>query len=118
MAYMEEFGKTNVEMRFNDIEDMLNQSGKILFYINAFNGGTIFTRQNLEQFLTQIHIETKSDFLNPCSNLDMVKRILRNLASSYEKLQKPHKQQEILKILYSLGEPPLADFHELGLDPE
>ncbi|MDZ4668345.1 MAG: transglutaminase-like domain-containing protein [bacterium] len=118
MAYMEEFGKSNVEMRFNDIEEILNQSGKILFYINAFNGGTIFTKGNLEQFLTQIHIETKTDFLNPCSNLDMIKRILRNLASSYEKLKKPFKQQEILKILYSLGEPPLADFHELGLDPE
>ncbi len=118
LAYMEEFGKSNVEMKFNDIEAWLNQSGKILFYINAFTGGAIFTKANLEQFLQQIHIEIQEDFLVPCSNLDIVKRILRNLASSYEKLNKPHKQKEILQILYALGEPPLSNFHETGLEPE
>jgi regulator of sirC expression with transglutaminase-like and TPR domain len=118
LAYMEEFGKSNVEMRFNDIEKLLNQNGKILFYINAFNGGTIFSKSNLEQFLQQIKVESRQAFLDPCSNLDIIKRILRNLSSSYEKLGKPHKQNEILKILYALGEPPLADFHELGSDPE
>ncbi|OYU94193.1 MAG: hypothetical protein CFE21_17335 [Bacteroidetes bacterium B1(2017)] len=118
LAYMEEFGKSNVEMKFNEIEEWLNQSGKILFYINAFNGGAIFTKSNLEQFLQQIHIEAKQDFLVPCSNLDIVKRILRNLASSYEKLNKTAKQKEILKILYALGEPPLADFHDFGSELE
>jgi regulator of sirC expression with transglutaminase-like and TPR domain len=118
LAYLEEFGKSNVEMKFNEIEEWLNQSGKILFYINAFNGGAIFTKANLEQFLQQIQIEAKQDFLQPCSNLDIVKRVLRNLASSYEKLQKPHKQKEIMMLLYALGEPPLSDFHDLGSDPE
>jgi regulator of sirC expression with transglutaminase-like and TPR domain len=118
LAYMEEFGKSNVEMRFNDIEEMMNKNGEVIFYINAFNGGAIFTRANLEQFLQQIHIEARQDFLKPCSNIDIVKRILRNLASSYEKLSKPAKQKEIMKILYSLGEPPITDFHELGTDPE
>jgi|LauGreStaDraftv2_3_1035109.scaffolds.fasta_scaffold01293_2 regulator of sirC expression with transglutaminase-like and TPR domain len=118
LAYLEEFGKSNVAMRFNDIEEMANKNGEVIFYINAFNGGAIFTKLNLEQFLQQIHIEARQDFLKPCSNLDIVKRILRNLASSYEKLSKPAKQKEIMKILYSLGEPPLTDFHELGTDPE
>lgn len=118
LAYLEEFGKSNVEMRFNDIEKWLNQSGKVLFYINAFNGGAIFTKANLEQFLQQIKVEVKQEFLEPCTNLDIVKRVLRNLASSYEKLSKTSKQKEIMSILYALGEPPLADFHELGLDPE
>lgn len=118
LAYLEEFGKSNVEMRFNDIEEMMNKNGEVIFYINAFNGGAIFTKANLEQFLQQIHIEARQDFLKPCSNIDIVKRILRNLASSYEKLSKPAKQKEIMKILYLLGEPPLTDFHELGTDPQ
>ena len=118
LAYLEEYGKSSVEMKFNEIEEWLNQSGKVLFYINAFNGGTIFSKSNLEQFLNQINIEIKDDFLLPCSNLDVVKRILRNLASAYEKLQKSEKQKEVLRILYALGEPPLTDFHELGYDPE
>jgi len=114
VAYLEEFGKSNVELRFNDIEEMLQKHGKILFYINAFNGGSIFSKANLEQFLQQINIAINNDFLVPCSNMDIVKRILRNLASAYEKLNKSHKQQEILQILYALGEPPLNNFHDMG----
>ncbi|MDP3928989.1 MAG: transglutaminase-like domain-containing protein [Bacteroidota bacterium] len=114
VAYLEEFVKSNVELRFNDIEEMLQKHGKILFYINAFNGGSIFSKANLEQFLQQINIAINNDFLVPCSNMDIVKRILRNLASAYEKLNKSHKQQEILQILYALGEPPLNNFHDMG----
>jgi hypothetical protein len=40
------------------------------------------------------------------------------LASAYEKLKKVEKQKEIMKILYALGEPPLASFHDMGFDPE
>lgn len=111
LAYTEEIGRSNVEMRFNDIEELLKaDNGKVLFYINAFNGGAIFTKGNLQQFLSQINIETRPDFLVPCSNLDIVKRILRNLASAYEKQNKKQRQQDILKLLYLLGEPPLTDF--------
>jgi len=114
LAYLEEIGSKQVGMRFNDIEDMLTNSGKILFYINAFNGGSIFTKTNLEQFLQQINVSAQHNFLVPCSNLDMVKRILRNLASSYQKLNKPHKQKEVMTILYTLGEPPMINFQVMG----
>ena len=114
LAYLEEIGTSYTAMRFNDIEDMLSNTGKILFYINAFNGGTIFSKTNLEQFLQQINVTANKDFLVPCSNLDMIKRILRNIASAYQKLNKTHKQQEIMKILYALGEPPMINFQEMG----
>lgn len=114
LAYLEEISTSYTAMRFNDIEEMLSNTGKILFYINAFNGGTVFSKSNLEQFLQQINITANKDFLVPCSNIDMIKRILRNLASAYQKLNKTQKQQEILKILYALGEPPMINFQEMG----
>ncbi len=114
LAYMEEIGKSHGEMKFNEIEKLLNQEGKIIFYINAFNNGAIFTKVNLEQFLSQIKIEPKLDFLKPCSNLDIVKRVLRNLASSYEKLGKLQKQKEIQQLLFALGEPTIGSFHDVN----
>lgn len=111
LAYTEEIGRSNVGMRFNDIEELLNaEKGKVLFYINAFNGGAIFTKGNLQHFLSQINIDARPDFLVPCSNLDIIKRVLRNLASAYEKQNKLQRQKDILKLLYLLGEPPLTDF--------
>jgi hypothetical protein len=68
----------------------------------------------LIQFLQQVKITVNNDFLVPCTNLDIIKRILRNLASAYEKLNKTYKQQEVLKLLYALGEPPLTQFNDLG----
>lgn len=115
LAYTEENGLSNVGLRYNDIEELAKRkAGKVLFYINAFNGGAIFTRSNLEQFLQQINIEARSEFLLPCSNLDIVKRVLRNLASSYQKLNKNNRQQEIMKLLYLMGEPPLTDFEDVS----
>ncbi len=114
LAYLDEFGKSNVEMKFNEIEKLMNQKGKILFYINAFNMGAIFTKTNLDQFLSQIKIEPKEDFLKPCSNLDIIKRVLRNLASAYEKQGHLQKQKEIQQLLFALGEPPIGSFHDVN----
>ncbi|MDP1725160.1 MAG: transglutaminase-like domain-containing protein [Bacteroidota bacterium] len=118
LAYLEEFGKSDSKMKYNEIDKLLNRNEKVLFYINAFNQGAIFSKLNLEQFLTQIHIEPKQDFLKPCTNLEIVKRVLRNLASAYEKLGKLQKHKEVQKLLYALGEPPINSFHDVNESEE
>lgn len=84
-----------------------------LFYINAFNKGGVFTKANLEQFLKQIKIESKIEFFEPCSNLDIVKRVLRNLSGAYEIQGKTQKQREIQELLFTLGEPDISHFEDV-----
>jgi regulator of sirC expression with transglutaminase-like and TPR domain len=86
--------------------------GKILFYINAFNNGAVFSKANLEQFLIQIKIEPKYEFFEACSNVDIVKRVLRNLVVAYEKTEKLNKVHEVHEMLAALGEPPLHHFED------
>lgn len=116
LAYTEEHFTDYATVSFNDIDKLIKPSGKTLFYINAFNNGTLFTKANLEQFLKQINIESKAEFFEPCSNLDIVKRILRNLVSAYQKQGKKSKMHDMQQLLYLLGEPPLTDFKEVGHD--
>jgi regulator of sirC expression with transglutaminase-like and TPR domain len=90
LAYMDEAAKSDFE------------SG-ILFYINAFNKGFIFGRRDVDMFLKQLNLNIDKQFYEPCSNTDIVRRILRNLISAYENLGSPDKVRELNELLAILG---------------
>lgn len=71
----------------------------VLFYINAFNKGLIFGRRDVDMFLKQLNLNFDKQFYEPCSNTDIVRRILRNLISSYEHLGAPDKVSELNELL-------------------
>ena len=73
--------------------------GGVLFYINAFNKGLIFGRRDVDMFLKQLNLSFDKQFYEPCSNTDIIKRILRNLISSYEHLSAPDKVNELNELL-------------------
>ncbi len=71
----------------------------ILFYINAFNKGFIFGRRDVDQFLKQLNLKADKQFYEPCSNTDIIKRVLRNLISAYEHLGATDKVAEVNELL-------------------
>lgn len=73
--------------------------GGILFYINAFNRGFIFGRRDVDMFLKQLNLKYDKQFYEPCSNTDIIKRVLRNLISSYEHLGSSDKVNELNELL-------------------
>lgn len=80
------------------------EANGILFYINAFNKGSVFNRRDVDHFLKQLEIQPESYFYNPCSNIQIIKRILRNLISAYEKQSNIEKASEIEVLLTMLLE--------------
>ncbi len=74
----------------------------VLFYINAFNKGFTFKRRDIDVFLKQLNLEPRAEFYEPCTNTDIIKRILRNLISSYEKLGYSDKVKEVTELLVML----------------
>lgn len=75
----------------------------ILFYINAFNKGFIFGRRDVDMFLKQLNLNSDKQFYEPCSNTDIIKRVLRNLISAYEHLGSSEKVNELNDLLELLG---------------
>jgi regulator of sirC expression with transglutaminase-like and TPR domain len=67
----------------------------VLFYINAFNKGAIFGKHDVDQFLRQLNLQPLPGFYAPCSNVEIIRRIIRNLISSYENLGVPEKVEEL-----------------------
>ncbi|WDF77261.1 transglutaminase-like domain-containing protein [Mucilaginibacter sp. KACC 22773] len=90
LAYVDESMETNFE-------------GGILFYINAFNKGFIFGRRDVDMFLKQLNLKFDKQFYEPCSNTDIIKRVIRNLISAYENLGAAEKVVELNELLGILG---------------
>lgn len=91
LAYVEE----NVLWKISQLDEGSN----VLFYINTFSKGTIFSKKEIDSFLKQLKLEPSKKYYEPCSNIDIVKRLLRNLIGSYEKLGYPEKVNEIKELL-------------------
>lgn len=103
-AYKEENKNQLLNDPFNLKTVLDYREGRVLFYINAFNNGAVFSKANLEQFLRQVRIEARPDYFEACNNLDIVKRIMRNLVVAYEKNNMPEKANDIKDMLLVLGE--------------
>lgn len=89
LAYMDETVQSEFE-------------GGVLFYINAFNKGFIFGRRDVDMFLKQLNLKYDRQFYEPCSNTDIVKRIIRNLMSAYEHLGMMDKSTELNELMQIL----------------
>lgn len=75
------------------------KSSDASFYINAFNKGLIFSRKDIVNYLEHLHIESREVFFEPCSNIDIITRVLRNLIVAFEKLGELEKSGEIKELL-------------------
>jgi regulator of sirC expression with transglutaminase-like and TPR domain len=81
-----------------------SEGSNVLFYINPFSKGAVFGAKEIDAFLKQLNLSPLAIFYEPCSNLEIIKRLMRNLISSYEKLGYPDKSEELRELLESLGQ--------------
>lgn len=86
-------------LAYVDEENQTQYDNDVLFYINVFNRGYIFGRRDIDLFLKQLKIQPDRSFYEPCSNIDIIKRVLRNLISAYEELGSIEKVDEIKQLL-------------------
>ena len=71
---------------------------EVLFYINPFNKGAVFTRKEIELFLKQLSLKPDKKYFNPCDNITIAKRFINELLTSYEKLGHQDKIYELKKL--------------------
>lgn len=74
----------------------------VQFYINVYNKGLILSKSDIDNYILQLNLNPIDLFYEPCSNLDIIKRALRNLAFSFEKMDDPEKATEVTKLLDAL----------------
>jgi regulator of sirC expression with transglutaminase-like and TPR domain len=75
-----------------------NSDRNVLFYINAFSKGRIFDQNEIEGYLRSLNLPLKDNYIEPCSNTDILKRMLKNLSYSYNKVGEASKVNEIKEL--------------------
>jgi regulator of sirC expression with transglutaminase-like and TPR domain len=80
------------------------------FYINTFNKGLIFSRQDIENYINELHLAPQPSFFEPCSNLEIIRRVFRNLIMSFDKMGEHAKAEEVKELLLLI-----ADGSDLGV---
>lgn len=74
------------------------------FYINVFNRGLIFSKSDIDNYLGHLNLTSKDTFYEPCENLETIKRVIRSLIVSFEKLGDPQKVEEIKILLNTISD--------------
>ncbi len=89
---------------------LMYQDGVNSFYINAFNKGLIFSRKDIENYIHELRLTPQSSFFDPCSNLEIIRRVFRNLIMSFDKMGEHEKAEEVKELLLII-----ADGADLGV---
>lgn len=75
----------------------------VLFYVNAFSQGDILGKSEIDEFLEKIKVPAQPGFYLPCTNIDIVRRLLNNLANSYAKLGDTERAEDLERLRAGIG---------------
>lgn len=70
----------------------------VLFYINPFNKGIIFSRDDITLFLKKLNLTPKGSHYLPCDNRDIILALINSLIHSYELSGLADKVVELVKM--------------------
>ncbi|MBN2745627.1 MAG: transglutaminase family protein [Bacteroidales bacterium] len=76
----------------------------VLFYINPFGRGEIYSSKEVINFLNRIQIQVSDDILLPCNHVTTIKRSINNLILIYKNKGETNNEFRYQKLLESLGE--------------
>jgi regulator of sirC expression with transglutaminase-like and TPR domain len=80
----------------------IDEADDILFYINPYNKGAVLGRKEIEYFIQQQKLQIEKSYYIPCTNKDIVIRLINNLVLSYEKLGFNEKIVRLKELLLFL----------------
>ncbi len=71
----------------------------VLFYINPFQSGALLGRKEIDIFLDKQEIPHDPSYYAPCSNQQIIHRLITNLIFSYKRLQNREKTEQFQMLL-------------------
>lgn len=82
-----------------------NENGSgVLFYINPFSEGAIIHKNEIDDFISHLNLPQKAAYYSPCSNVDMMCRMMNNLIFSFTQLNEGRKAEDMKRLLAVLSQ--------------
>lgn len=92
LAYMDE----NNLSQFLPITEEENYG--VLFYINPFSKGSIFDANEIKEFMKGLDKEPTRSCFEPCSNTDIIIRMITNLIFSFQQAGNGERVRELVEL--------------------
>jgi regulator of sirC expression with transglutaminase-like and TPR domain len=89
LAYIDNIHEENIIAENED---------EVLFYINPFNKGAVFTQREIELFIKHLKLKSDTRYFKPCDNISIIRRMFDNIIYSYKKLGYLDKVDEVKDI--------------------
>ncbi len=87
-----------------DTESLRIRDDQPLFYIDAFSNGNVFSAREINDFLDKLGHEPLPGFFSPCSNKEIIIRMLNNLVVAYDHTGEYGKKDEIQSLIDRLNQ--------------
>ncbi|MBK9290984.1 MAG: transglutaminase family protein [Bacteroidetes bacterium] len=84
----------------------VSQAGEeqVLFYLNPFNKGAVFTRNEIELYIRQLKLDRERSYFVPCDNLAIMRRLIDGLAEAWRASGNQEKVNELQRLREALDE--------------
>ncbi|KAB2918845.1 MAG: hypothetical protein F9K23_01515 [Bacteroidetes bacterium] len=103
LAYMDNYPDQPLEYHEEPPRLSPELFSDVMFYINPFNKGLVFSKYNVDEFLRQLRLEPLDSYFLPCSNIEIIKRVVRNLVTAYTQTNQRDKVEQLAQIMETLG---------------
>jgi regulator of sirC expression with transglutaminase-like and TPR domain len=70
----------------------------VLFYINAFSRGSMFQKEDIDNFLKGLNLPYSPAHYEPCSNSDIIRRMITNLIAAFQQVGNLEKVNELIEL--------------------
>lgn len=90
LAYVDEAEGNNAKNAAKD---------QVLFYLNPFNKGAVFTKNEIDLYVRQLKLEQSEGFYKPCNNRDIIHRMISGLIESYKAASNQEKVDGLNQLL-------------------
>jgi regulator of sirC expression with transglutaminase-like and TPR domain len=75
--------------------DESEAGSEVLFYINPFNKGAVFTQNEISLFIKQLKLDPKSEYFRACDNPTILRRLMNELIFIYEQSGNTQKAEDL-----------------------
>ncbi|TAE49206.1 MAG: hypothetical protein EAZ44_04625 [Cytophagia bacterium] len=86
-------------VNFPNIFILMYQSEETTFYINVFEGGLVFYKTDIDEYLKKSRLPQNEKFYIPCTHKDILVRMCRNLLNGYEMEGEDKNSKDINELL-------------------
>ena len=86
-----------------DFSEEENNEREIMFYVNPINKGSIFSRNEIKDYLGKMNVTQEPKYFLPANNLAIVKELLHNLVELYGQQNRENRVAELQALMQMIN---------------